>query len=79
MNQWVGTLLVLVLLTDLTLLGASRLVTCIRYAAVQGILLGILTVVLAKHVTPHGIALAFVSAGATGGRPGSPTPPSGLP
>ncbi len=42
MNNWIEALIVLVVLTNLRLLGTSRLIACIRIVAFQGILLGVL-------------------------------------
>jgi hydrogenase-4 component E len=50
--------LLLVLLADFAVLGTSRLVTCIRAIAVQGVLLGVLPVLLAPALTAHTVALA---------------------
>jgi hydrogenase-4 component E len=44
MNMWTDTLLVFLTLTSLLLLGSSRLIGCIRTVALQGVLLGALTV-----------------------------------
>ncbi|MBI3724615.1 hydrogenase [bacterium] len=64
---FIEILLVLVIVTDLALLGASRINSCIRFAAAQGILLGVLTLVSgAEGHTLRGIALAIVSAGVKG-------------
>ena len=51
-------LLLLVVLTDLAVLGSSRLRTCIRAVAAQGLLLGLLPVALASHYTVHVVALS---------------------
>src|SRR5258708_36445228 len=42
MNQLISATLVFLLLTNFVLLASSRLVTCIRAAAIQGMLLGLL-------------------------------------
>lgn len=52
MNMPTDTILVLMILTDFLLLGSSRLNTCIRIGAAQGILVGLLPL-----VTSHGITL----------------------
>jgi len=44
MSFWVHAIIILVVLTNLKLLGSSRLLACIRIVAVQGILLGLLPV-----------------------------------
>ena len=51
-------LLLLVVLTDLAVLGTTRLRTCIQAVAVQGLLLGLLALALAPHLTPHVAGLA---------------------
>lgn len=42
MNPWVDVILVTLILTGFGLLGSSRLATCIRTAALQGVVLGLL-------------------------------------
>jgi hydrogenase-4 component E len=44
MQNWIDAAIALVVLSNLRLLGTSRLVACIRIVAVQGILLGVLTI-----------------------------------
>jgi len=44
MNQWVSSILVLLVLTGFMLLSSSRLAACIRAIAIQGILLGFLAI-----------------------------------
>jgi hydrogenase-4 component E len=51
-------LLLVVVLTDFAVLGTSRLRTCIRAVAAQGLLLGLLPLALASHLTVHVGALA---------------------
>ncbi|MBX6363507.1 MAG: hydrogenase [Gemmatimonadetes bacterium] len=51
-------LLLLVVLTDFAVLGTTRLSTCIRAVAVQGLLLGLLPLAFAQHVSLHAGALA---------------------
>ncbi len=46
MSAWNDMIIVLVVLTNLWLLGSSRLMACIRIVAIQGILLGLLPVLL---------------------------------
>jgi hydrogenase-4 component E len=48
-NFAIDLLLVLVLLSDLTLLGSSRFGGCIRLSAVQGVLLGLLPLLVDRH------------------------------
>ncbi len=54
--------LLLVVLTDFAVLGTSRLRTCIRAVAAQGLLLGLLPVALAPQLTVHagGLSLGTV-------------------
>jgi hydrogenase-4 component E len=51
-------LLLLVVLTDFAVLGTSRLRTCIRAVAAQGLLLGLLPLALASGLTVHVVGLA---------------------
>lgn len=54
MSAFLDMVLVLLLLTNLLLLGSSRLATCIRFAALQGILVGLLPLVLSgSGLTPR--------------------------
>jgi hydrogenase-4 component E len=46
MNTWVDLVLILLILTNLQLLGSSRLVACIRTVAIQALLLGLLPVLM---------------------------------
>ncbi|HVB32013.1 MAG TPA: NADH-quinone oxidoreductase subunit K [Gemmatimonadaceae bacterium] len=50
--------LLLVVLTDFAVLGTSRLRTCIRALAAQGLLLGLLPIALAPQLTIHAVTLA---------------------
>jgi hydrogenase-4 component E len=61
MHIWSDTLIVLLILTNLWLLGSSRLNACIRIVAVQGIVLGLLALTANIHdLTPRVvIQLAF--------------------
>ena len=43
MNPWLDTVLVLLILTNLHLLGSSRISACIRTVASQAVLLGIVS------------------------------------
>jgi hydrogenase-4 component E len=62
MAVWIDSALVLLILTNLMLLGSSRIRTCIHVVAVQGIILGLLAVV-ARTGGPssHAILLAVGS------------------
>ena len=46
MNNTLDTIMIFLVLTNLALLGLSRLGTCIRIVAVQGIVLGFLPLIL---------------------------------
>ncbi|MBN2582434.1 MAG: hydrogenase [Planctomycetes bacterium] len=62
MNSWVNCLVVLIAITNLRLLGSSRIVSCIHTVAFQGILLGVLAVVgTTESVSSHAVAVAAVS------------------
>ena len=50
--------LLLVVLSDLAVLGTSRLSSCIRGLAAQGLLLGLLPVLIAPHLSVHAVGLA---------------------
>ncbi len=52
------TLLLLIVLASFAVLGTTRLTTCIRAVALQGLLLGLLPVALAEHISFHATALA---------------------
>ena len=58
MDGLVDLLLICLLLTNLVLLGSSRLLLCIRTLAVQGILLSLLPILLSgKSFSPHSLIL----------------------
>ena len=48
MNPWLDTVLVLLILTNLHLLGSSRISACIRSVAVQAVLLGIISLLVQR-------------------------------
>ncbi len=50
--------LLLVVLSDLAILGTSRLSSCIRGLAAQGFLLGVLPVLIAPQLSVHAVSLA---------------------
>ena len=50
--------LLLVVLSDLAILGTSRLSSCIRGLAAQGFLLGLLPVLIAPQLSVHAVSLA---------------------
>ncbi len=51
--------LLLVVLSDLAILGTSRLSSCIRGLAAQGVLLGLLPVLVAPQLSVHAVSLAL--------------------
>jgi hydrogenase-4 component E len=51
-------LLLLIVLTDFAVLGSSRLSACIRAIAIQGVLLGVLSLVIDDPRSVHAMALA---------------------
>jgi len=51
--------LLLIMLTNFAVLGTTRLSTCIRAVALQGLLLGVLSLLLARQFTLHAGALAL--------------------
>lgn len=58
MTSWVDALMVLLILTNLRLLGSSRIGACIRTVAVQGALLGTLSLLAhAQAITPRVLVL----------------------
>ena len=67
MTGWLDTLLVLIVLTNLKLLGSSRLGGCIRVVAAQGILLGGLPLLSGgEHVSPRALLLSAAGVGLKG-------------
>ncbi len=67
MSVWIDTVLIFLVLSNFLLLGSSRLSACIRFVAVQGILLGVLTLVAHEDgLTLRPLLLALVSAGLKG-------------
>jgi hydrogenase-4 component E len=67
MAGWVDAVLVLIALTSFVLLGSSRLGSCIRVVALQGVLLGYLTVATrGEEGALHTALLALVSTGVKG-------------
>ncbi|MGO8753212.1 MAG: hypothetical protein ACLQNE_45320 [Thermoguttaceae bacterium] len=61
MNAWSDAVMVLLILTNLRLVGSSRLTACIRTVAAQAVLLGILPLLGSPGVGIHAIALAAAS------------------
>jgi hydrogenase-4 component E len=61
MSAWSDAVMVLLILTNLRLVGSSRLTACIRTVAAQAVLLGILPLLGSPGVGLHAIALAVAS------------------
>ena len=59
MHSAAQIVLLLVVLTDLAILGTSRLSSCIRGLAAQGLLLGLLPVLIAPQPSVHAVSLAL--------------------
>ena len=67
MTDWVDTVLIGIVLTSFVLVGASRLGTCIRLVALQGVLLGLLTLAArGSDLSLRAPTLALASAGLKG-------------
>jgi hypothetical protein len=68
MHEWIDAALIVLLLTNLLLLGHSRLGACIRMVAIQGVVLGFL--ILGSHageLAPRIWALAAATVALKGG------------
>jgi len=65
MPIWIDALLVLLILTNLLLLGSSRITMCITLAALQGIILGVLTL-LTQPVDRELLLFALLSSAVKG-------------
>jgi hydrogenase-4 component E len=64
---WIDSALVLLVLTNLMLLGSSRIRTCIRVVAVQGMILGVLALLARRDALSwHAVLLAAGSMGLKG-------------
>ena len=62
MNAWLEVVLVSLVLTNLVVLGSSRLASCIRVVAIQGTILGALPLLVHAHdITVRTIALSVGS------------------
>ena len=57
MHPLVQPLLLAIVLTDFAVLGTSRLTACVRLLAIQGALLGILSVAIESPLSVHAVAL----------------------
>ncbi len=66
MASWTDSVLICIVLTSFLLLGSSRLGTCIRVVALQGVLLGLLTLVASPDVSLRAPILALASTGLKG-------------
>lgn len=66
MHQWADGVLVAIVLTSFVLVAASRLGTCIRIVALQGVLLGLLTVAAESGGSLRTAVLALATAGVKG-------------
>jgi len=66
MHQWADGVLVAIVLTSFVLVAASRLGSCIRIVALQGVLLGLLTLAAESGGSPRAAVLALASAGLKG-------------
>ncbi len=58
MTSLTELILFLIVLSDFAVLGTSRLSSCIRAVALQGLLLGLLPLVIDESLTPHAVGLA---------------------
>ena len=61
MREWIDLLMVLVAVTNLAILGVSRLRTCIRLSAIQGAMLGCLPLMVAPLESWTPVLLALVT------------------
>ena len=66
MHQWADGVLVAIVLTSFVLVAASRLGSCIRIVALQGVLLGLLTVAAESAGSPRAAVLALATASLKG-------------
>ncbi len=66
MGAGIDTVLICIVLTSFLLLGSSRIGTCIRVAALQGVLLGFLTLVASADLSLRAPILALASTGLKG-------------
>ena len=64
MLWWTEAVLVAVVLMNLLVLGSSRLAACIRFVAVQGILLGIMTFVAHEGTSNNASSMMVNPSGA---------------
>lgn len=66
MTAAIDIILLFLILTDLILLGSSRLRNAVRIVAAQGVALGLLPALAHGHVTWHAVLLGLASAGSKG-------------
>jgi hydrogenase-4 component E len=66
MHQWADGVLVAIVLTSFVLVAASRLGSCIRIVALQGVLLGLLTLAAESSGSPRAAVPTLASAGLKG-------------
>jgi hydrogenase-4 component E len=59
-------LLILIMLCNLLLVGSSRLGLCVRILAVEGVLLGLITVLMPEHELARSVFLGLVNVGLKG-------------
>ena len=59
MHALVEPLLLAVILTDFAVLGTSRLTACVRMVALQGMMLGLLSIAIEAPVSVHSAALGL--------------------
>ena len=57
MHAFIEPLLLAIILTDFAVLGTSRLTACVRMIALQGTMLGLLSIAVETPVSAHSIAL----------------------
>ena len=57
MHALVEPLLLAIILTDFAVLGTSRLTACVRMVALQGTMLGLLSVAVESPISPHSVGL----------------------
>lgn len=67
MNSWIDLTGVIILLMNLMMLSSSRISTCIRIVAAQGILIGLMPFIInSREIAPGTIVYSLVNAGLKG-------------
>ena len=61
MTDWLDVSLVLIILSNVFLLGSSLMGACIRIVAIQGVLLGVVTLAVQDTITVHAAVMAAAS------------------